>query len=267
MPFQFLKYSESYPGLVKWTFILESNLENISSYKKGKRKEMIRLATVFSGIGAIEHALQRLELPHNIVFACDNGDIEVEQSEEEIKAHLSTLRTAKEKKKYIDGLYGKSRKTNFVEKSYFSNYSISPDDFYRDVRFLDGTVYQNQVDLFVGGSPCQSFSMVGKRGGFEDTRGTLFYEFARLVKEIQPRVFIYENVKGVMSHDNGNTWTIMQNVFSEMGYKWDYAILNAKNYGIPQNRERLFVVGFKSKMFNLIFRNLSHWKRRCKIFF
>jgi DNA (cytosine-5)-methyltransferase 1 len=59
---------------------------------------MIRLATVFSGIGAIEHALQRLELPHNIVFACDNGDIEVEQSEEEIKAHLSTLRTAKEKK-------------------------------------------------------------------------------------------------------------------------------------------------------------------------
>ncbi|MGH0680956.1 DNA cytosine methyltransferase [Bacillus luti] len=208
---------------------------------------MIRLATVFSGIGAIEHALQRLELPHNIVFACDNGDIEVAQSEEEIKAHLSTLRTAKEKKKYIDGLYGTSRKTNFVEKSYFSNYSISPDDFYRDVRFLDGTVYQNQVDLFVGGSPCQSFSMVGKRGGFEDTRGTLFYEFARLVKEIQPRVFIYENVKGVMSHDNGNTWTIMQNVFSEMGYKWDYAILNAKNYGIPQNRERLFVVGFKKQ--------------------
>lgn len=86
--------------------------------------------------------------------------------------------------------------------------------------------------------------MVGKRGGFEDTRGTLFYEFARLVSEIQPKIFIYENVKGVLSHDAGNTWTIMQNVFSDLGYKWYSQVLNSKNYGIPQNRERLFVVGF-----------------------
>lgn len=208
---------------------------------------MIKVGTVFSGIGAIEHALKRMGLPHEIIFACDNGDIELEQTEEEIKAHLANLKTARERKQYIDSLYEGSRKTNFVEKSYLANYEINPENFYKDVRFLEGSEYLNQIDLFVGGSPCQSFSMVGKRGGFEDTRGTLFYEFARLIREIQPRVFIYENVKGVMSHDNGNTWTIMQNVFDELGYKWDYQILNAKNYGIPQNRERLFVVGFINK--------------------
>lgn len=205
---------------------------------------LLRLATVFSGIGAIEHALERMNIPYHIVFACDNGDIELDISEDEIKEHLAKISNPEDKKRFIDQLYAKSRKTNFVEKSYFANYDIDRSRFHQDVRFIDGTLYEGQVDLFVGGSPCQSFSMVGKRGGFEDTRGTLFYEFARLVKEIKPRVFIYENVKGVLSHDNGNTWAIMQNVFDELGYKWEFAILNSKDYGIPQNRERLFVVGF-----------------------
>jgi len=205
---------------------------------------MLRLATVFSGIGAIEHALKRMSIPHKVVFACDNGDIEVPYEKEEIEKVLSQLSTPSERKDYIDNLYIENRKTNFVEKSYFANYNVSRKEFYQDVRFIDGTFYENEIDLFVGGSPCQSFSMVGKRGGFDDTRGTLFYEFARLVKEIRPRVFIYENVKGVLSHDNGNTWTIMQNVFDELGYTWEASVLNSKNYGVPQNRERLFVVGF-----------------------
>ncbi|MCM3186381.1 DNA (cytosine-5-)-methyltransferase [Priestia megaterium] len=185
-----------------------------------------------------------MSIPHQIVFACDNGDIEVAHEKEEIEKAINQLSTPSERKAYIDNLYIENRKTNFVEKSYFANYDISREQFYQDVRFIDGTIYENEVDLFVGGSPCQSFSMVGKRGGFDDTRGTLFHEFARLVKEIRPRVFIYENVKGVLSHDNGNTWTIMQNVFNELGYNWESTVLNSKNYGIPQNRERLFVVGF-----------------------
>lgn len=205
---------------------------------------MLRLATVFSGIGAIEHALKRMKVPHEIVFACDNGDIEIPNEKIEIESVLNKLLTSSEKKEYIDKLYIENRKTNFVEKSYFANYDINREQFYQDVRFIDGTIYENEVDLLVGGSPCQSFSMVGKRGGFSDTRGTLFYEFARLIKEIKPRVFIYENVKGVLSHDNGNTWTIMQNVFDELGYSWKSTVLNSKNYGVPQNRERLFVVGF-----------------------
>lgn len=205
---------------------------------------MLKLGTVFSGIGAIEHALERLSIPHDIAFACDNGNIEIDFERDEIEKNLANLNSFKEKKAYVDSLYTKKKKKNFVEESYQANYNIPQEHFHYDVRFLDGYQYRNEIDLFVGGSPCQSFSMVGKRGGFEDTRGTLFYEFARLVNEIRPKVFIYENVKGVLSHDGGNTWTIMQNVFSDLGYKWHYQVLNSKNYGIPQNRERLFVVGF-----------------------
>lgn len=207
----------------------------------------LKLATVFSGIGAIEHSLERLNIPYDIVFAADNGEIELSQTEEEIKKELIGINNPIEKKEFVDNLYQSNRKTNFVQQTYFANYEINEKNYYQDVRFIDGTVYKGEVDLFVGGSPCQSFSMVGKRGGFEDTRGTLFYEFARLVDEIQPEVFIYENVKGVLSHDNGNTWQIMQNVFTDLGYEWDSSILNAKNFGIPQNRERIFVVGFKNK--------------------
>lgn len=204
----------------------------------------LKLATVFSGIGAIEQSLERLNIPYDIVFAADNGEVELKETEEEIKKVLSKLSTNAEKKEYVDNVYRNNKKTNFVQKSYFANYDIDEERFYQDVRFIDGTEYQNQVDLFVGGSPCQSFSMVGKRGGFEDTRGTLFYEFARLVDEIKPKVFIYENVKGVLSHDGGNTWQIMQNVFTDLGYTWDVQILNSRDYGVPQNRERIFVVGF-----------------------
>lgn len=205
---------------------------------------MLKLGTVFSGIGAIEHALERLSMPHSIAFACDNGNIELDIEREEIEEKLLTFASFKDKKKYIDELYRKKKRKNFVEESYQANYDIPHEHFHYDVRFLDGYQYRNEIDLFVGGSPCQSFSMVGKRGGFEDTRGTLFYEFARLVNEIRPKVFIYENVKGVLSHDDGNTWTIMQNVFSDLGYKWYSQVVNSKNQGIPQNRERLFVVGF-----------------------
>ena len=99
----------------------------------------------------------------------------------------------------------------------------------------------------VGGSPCQSFSLVGKRAGLEDTRGTLFYHFARVVSECQPKVFIYENVRGLLNHDGGRTWQTVQDVFDSLGYKFYSQTLNSKNYGIPQNRERIFVVGFRNK--------------------
>ena len=99
----------------------------------------------------------------------------------------------------------------------------------------------------MGGSPCQAFSMVGKRLGLEDTRGTLFYDFARVVSETQPKLFIYENVKGLLNHDNGNTWQVVQDVFNSLGYTLYSQLLNSKDYGIPQHRERIFVIGFKNK--------------------
>lgn len=213
---------------------------------------MLRLATVFSGIGAIEHALKRMNVPHEIVFACDNGGVNIWEKKlpeeiEKTKEHIHSIQDPKEKKEFVDSLYEGSKKTNFVQKSYFANYPVTNDQFYQDVEFLDGRPYEGKVDLFVGGSPCQSFSIAGKRGGFEDTRGTLFYEFARLVKEIQPKVFIYENVKGLLSHDKGKTWEVIQNVFDDLGYHWKMQVLNAKDYGIPQSRPRVFVVGFRDK--------------------
>jgi DNA (cytosine-5)-methyltransferase 1 len=167
----------------------------------------IRLATVFSGIGAIEQAFKRIQMSHKIVFACDND--------------------------------------KFVKQSYLANYELSPNSWFDDVHDINGKQYKNKIDLFVGGSPCQSFSMVGKRKGFDDFRGLLVFEFIRLVKEICPKVFIFENVKGLLSHDSGKTWKVLSNELSKLGYSIHQNVLNAKDYGIPQNRERLFVIGFK----------------------
>lgn len=166
---------------------------------------------------------------------------------------IADIEDYSEKKKYVDELYEGNEKRNKVKISYMENYDCSEENFHWDVTFLDGTQYRNQVDLFVGGSPCQSFSMVGKQRGLSDTRGTLFYEYARLVDEVQPKVFIYENVRAVLSNDCGRTWEKMKEVFKQLGYNVFYtkddgnpSILNAKDYGIPQNRNRLFVVGFRS---------------------
>jgi DNA (cytosine-5)-methyltransferase 1 len=169
----------------------------------------IRVGTLFSGIGAVEHALQRMQLKTKIVFA---GDID-----------------------------------QHVKKSYFANYQLDESRWHDDVQAFDATEFRDKVDLVVGGSPCQSFSMVGKRGGLEDTRGTLFYHFARVIDECRPKVFIYENVRGLLNHDGGRTWEIVQEVFDSLGYKFFSQTLNSKNYGIPQNRERIFVVGFRNQ--------------------
>ncbi len=166
----------------------------------------------------------------------------------EINEKLSKLETYDEKKAYIDSLYADKESQNKVKISYMANYDLDDRHFYWNVSFLDGNEYKNQVDLFVGGSPCQSFSLVGKQRGLEDTRGTLFYEYARLVKEIRPKVFIYENVKAILSNDEGRTWETMCKVFTDLDYSWKFSVLNAKNYGIPQNRERVFVVGIRNDL-------------------
>lgn len=218
---------------------------------------MIRLATLFSGIGAVEQALIRMNKDYKIVFACDNGDIDIDIDTEEIRNIVFNMKSKKQKKDYVDDLYkNKSRKQNYVKQSYLANYDIKEEDFYADVRFLDGKDYKGKVDLLVGGSPCQSFSSVGYQGGLDDVRGTLFYEYARIVKETQPKVFIYENVRGLTTHDNGKTWDKMKKIFTEtLHYKiTEPQILNAADYGIPQSRRRLFVIGIrddiKCKQFN-----------------
>lgn len=213
-------------------------------------KRKLRVGTVFSGIGAPEQALKRLGIESDIIFACDNGDITIDYDLDYEKKMVRSLNGPIEKKKYIDRLYReKTRKTNFVKRSYLANYKMDEDYYFQDIRLLDGRDFKDQIDLLVGGSPCQSFSTVGFQGGLEDTRGTLFYDYAHLIKDVNPKVFMYENVRGLMTHDGGKTWAIMKNVFDELGYQIHEALLNASDYGIPQTRRRVFIVGFRNDIF------------------
>lgn len=210
---------------------------------------MLKLATVFSGIGAIEFALKRMNIDYEVEFACDNGERDVLIDYQKEMQVIKSLQSPKDKMNYVNDLYFRLTKCkNYMEEEYKANYKIKDDLFFQDVCLLDGRDFENKIDLFVGGSPCQSFSSVGFQGGLEDTRGTLFYEFARLVKEIQPKVFIYENVRNLLKHDKGKTWATIKNVFDELGYDYKFEVLNAADYGIPQTRRRLFVVGFRKDL-------------------
>jgi len=102
-------------------------------------------------------------------------------------------------------------------------------------------------DLLVGGFPCQAFSLAGKRRGFDDSRGTLFFEIARVVKEKEPSYLLLENVKGLLSHDKGNTFKTMLGILSELGYDVEWEVLNSKDFGVPQNRERTFIKGYSRR--------------------
>lgn len=191
----------------------KANLDNEKDWRTlefSHPERTIRLATSFSGIGAIEHSLHRLGLKCQIQFA---GDID-----------------------------------SNCKKAYFANYSISEEQWHDDVHNMDATPYKGKVDLLVGGAPCQAFSLRGKHGGFEDTRGTLFREFARLIIECQPKVFIFENVKGMLSHDEGRTWNVIKETFeNDCDYDVYFQVLNAKDYGVPQSRERIYCIGFKKE--------------------
>ena len=99
------------------------------------------------------------------------------------------------------------------------------------------------VDVICGGFPCQAFSIAGARRGFEDTRGTLFFEIARFASILKPKYIFLENVKGLLNHDRGNTIEVILSALDELGYDVEWQVLNSKNFGVPQNRERVFIIG------------------------
>jgi DNA (cytosine-5)-methyltransferase 1 len=124
---------------------------------------------------------------------------------------------------------------------------------HKDIQDLDLTAYKDKIDLLTGGFPCQAFSYAGKKLGFEDTRGTLFFEFARALKETNAPVFLAENVRGLISHDNGKTLETMLNVLDELGYHvFKPEVLKAIHYRVPQKRERLIIIGMKKKYLNYV---------------
>ncbi len=133
-------------------------------------------------------------------------------------------------------------------KTYEENFGDNP---HCDVTSLDEDKIKKikDFDILLAGFPCQAFSIAGRRGGFEDTRGTLFFDVARIIKEKQPKAFLLENVKGLTNHDKGKTFNTILNVLkNELGYTVFHQILNAKDFNVPQKRDRIYIVGFKKEV-------------------
>lgn len=121
-----------------------------------------------------------------------------------------------------------------------------------DIHNVDFSQYRDTIDLVSGGAPCQAFSYAGKKLGFGDTRGTLFAEFARCVSEVNPKMFLFENVRGLLSHDKGRTFNTIKHVFEELGYTLQYQVLNACYFGVGQKRQRLILIGIRNDLTSTI---------------
>jgi len=185
-------------------------------------KTKLKVGTDFSGIGAPEMALNNLGIDYEQVFSCE-----------------------------ID---------KYARQSYLAMHQ-APGKFYNDITKRNHEEVE-QLDLYIAGFPCQAFSIAGQRKGFDDVRGTLFFDVAEFIRINQPKMFILENVKGLLSHDNGRTYQTITDILTNgggtlnsqisldvfddgLGYHCYAQVLNTKHYGIPQNRERIFIVGFK----------------------
>ncbi len=134
----------------------------------------------------------------------------------------------------------------FARKSYEAIFKTEGEWTAHDITAVSDESIRSigSVDIICGGFPCQAFSTAGKRRGFADTRGTLFFEIARFASIIKPRILFLENVKGLLSHDGGNTFETILRTLDELGYNVEWQVLNSKNFGVPQNRERVYIIGY-----------------------
>ncbi len=149
----------------------------------------------------------------------------------------------------------------FAKQSYRAIYDTENEEELDDITSVTDEhfrLYRGQVDIITGGFPCQAFSIAGNRRGFEDTRGTIFFHIARAIKEIQPSYVLLENVKGLLSHDKGRTYGTIIQALDELGYIVEWGLFNSKYWGVPQNRERVYIlvtrkdVWKEPKLFNLL---------------
>lgn len=166
----------------------------------------LKVATAFSGgLAAVEFALKYENINHEIVFACEFD--------------------------------------KYARKQYLQ-FHQAPEKFYEDIQNLNANKYKGQINLFVWGSPCQDLSLAGNRKGFNGSKSSLFREGARIQKEMMPETFIFENVEGLLSSNGGADYKEVCKTFREQGYHLVLLKMNTKDYGIPQNRPRIFIVGF-----------------------
>lgn len=154
----------------------------------------------------------------------------------------------------------------YAKQSYKAIYNTEDEEELDDITSIADEhfrIYRGQVDIITGGFPCQTFSIAGKRRGFEDTRGTIFFHIARAIKEIQPSYVLLENVKGLLSHDKGRTYGTIVQALDELGYFVEWGVFNSKYWGVPQNRERVYILVTRKdlwkepKLFNLLKKQTS----------
>lgn len=132
----------------------------------------------------------------------------------------------------------------FAIKTYRANFGDIPSG---DITKINENDIPNH-DILVGGFPCQAFSQAGKKLGFEDTRGTLFFDIARILKAKRPKCFLLENVRNLLSHNNGHTYKVIENTLKDLNYDVTLLVYKAKDFGVPQNRERIYIVGFNKDL-------------------
>ncbi len=169
-------------------------------------KKILNVGTLFSGgLAAPEFALKYEKIKHRVIFACE-----------------------------VD---------KWARKQYLEFHN-EPEYFFNDVKDFDGKNFSNEIDLLVWGSPCQDLSIAGKRKGLSGEKSSLFRVAAKIQREIKPKVFIFENVTGLLSSNNGADYQEVLNTFSTQGYKTITLKMNTKDFGIPQNRNRIFIIGF-----------------------
>jgi DNA (cytosine-5)-methyltransferase 1 len=174
-----------------------------------KENDVLNIATLCSGIGTPEIAFNELSIKTNIVFACEIDD--------------------------------------FARETYKANHKIKDEDFHKDIALFNATKYLGHIHILIFGSPCQPFSIRGYRKGFEDPRGKVFFDGINRIEECQPEVVIFENVKGLVNHEKGETFEIVKSEFERIGYFIAFKIFNALNHDSIQKRERIFLFAFKNK--------------------
>ena len=174
---------------------------------------MIKYLSLFSGIGGFEYGIQLSRHRDKLI---NIGYSEID--------------------KYADSIYRK----RFPSRMVGDIHTHTPMGDVTKLRTSDLPSF----DLLVGGFPCQAFSIAGKRRGFDDTRGTLFFEIARILADKRPKYFLLENVRGLLSHKKGETFQTILEVLSDLGYNVQWTVYNSKDYGVPQNRERIFIKGY-----------------------
>jgi len=165
-------------------------------------------------------------------------------------AGIGGIRTGFEKvfKEHSNFVFS-SELDKYAQISYYSNYNELPHGDITQIHEKDISAH----DIILAGFPCQAFSIAGLRKGFEDTRGTLFFDVARIAQYHKPKVIFLENVKGFVNHDKGNTFKVVKETLENMSYSVFYKVLNAKDFGVPQNRERIYIVAFLGKDINFSF--------------